>query len=156
VNVSVLEQARIQARVLIPLIKAFRAEIGEERTDSIVRRALGDVYRDLGDKWWRSRRSDDLGRNMAAAFEMYGADEALTYRIHEQSADAFAMDVTECRYARFFKELGVPDLGFLLVCSADFHMAEGFGADVELKRTQTLMQGASCCDFRYKRDRPGG
>jgi L-2-amino-thiazoline-4-carboxylic acid hydrolase-like protein len=28
-------------------------------------------------------------------------------------------------------------------------MAEGFGADVQLIRTQTIMQGASHCDFRY-------
>ncbi|MDE2064837.1 MAG: L-2-amino-thiazoline-4-carboxylic acid hydrolase, partial [Bradyrhizobium sp.] len=27
----------------------------------------------------------------------------------------------------------------------------GFGADVKLMRTQTIMQGASFCDFRYRR-----
>jgi hypothetical protein len=43
----------------------------------------------------------------------------------------------------------VPELGFLLTCSADFKMADGYGADVELKRTQTIMQGAKYCDFRY-------
>jgi L-2-amino-thiazoline-4-carboxylic acid hydrolase-like protein len=37
----------------------------------------------------------------------------------------------------------------LLTCSADFSHAEGFGADVQLTRTQTIMQGASHCDFRY-------
>lgn len=39
----------------------------------------------------------------------------------------------------------------LLTCSADFAHAEGFGADIKLTRTQTLMQGASHCDFRYRR-----
>jgi hypothetical protein len=43
----------------------------------------------------------------------------------------------------------VPELGFLLVCSSDLAMAEGFGAGVQLTRTQTIMQGASHCDFRY-------
>jgi len=47
--------------------------------------------------------------------------------------------------------LGEPELGFLLVCSADFIMAEGFGPDIKLTRTQTIMHGASHCDFRYKR-----
>jgi len=50
-----------------------------------------------------------------------------------------------------FKKLGVPELGFLLVCNADFSMALGFGSNVEIRRTQTIMQGASHCDFRYKR-----
>lgn len=39
----------------------------------------------------------------------------------------------------------------LLVCTADFATAEGFGPDIELTRTQTIMQGATHCDFRYRR-----
>jgi hypothetical protein len=150
-SVSVLEQAKIQARVLVPLIKALQAELGEKRANSIVRQALGGMYRGLGEKWWRARQSDNLGQNMASAFEMYAVDRALEYKVQEQSQHAFELDVTECRYAQFFKELGAPELGFLLVCSSDFHMAEGFGPDIELMRTQTIMQGASHCDFRYRR-----
>jgi hypothetical protein len=45
--------------------------------------------------------------------------------------------------------LGEPELGFLLVCSQDFPMTEGFGSGIQLTRTQTIMQGASHCDFRY-------
>jgi hypothetical protein len=71
----------------------------------------------------------------------------------EQSEDAFAFDVTRCRYAEFYRELGEPELSFLLVCSADFDTAEGFGGDIALTRTQTIMQRASHCDFRYRRMR---
>jgi L-2-amino-thiazoline-4-carboxylic acid hydrolase len=154
VSASVLEQAKIQARVLVPLIKALQAELGEERANSIVRQALGGMYRSLGEKWWNARNSDDLGQNMASAFEMYAAGHALAYEVQEQSQDTFDLNVTECRYALFFEQLGAPELGFLLVCSSDFHMAEGFGPDIELKRTQTIMQGASHCDFRYRRQKP--
>jgi len=45
------------------------------------------------------------------------------------------------------RELGEPELGFLLVCSADFTTAEGFGPDIKLTRTQTIMQGASTATF---------
>ena len=88
---------------------------------------------------------------MASAFRTYAQDGALEYRIGEQSQDAFALDVTRCRYAEFYKALGEPELGFLLVCTADHAVAEGFGADIELTRTQTIMQGAPRCDFRYRR-----
>jgi hypothetical protein len=37
----------------------------------------------------------------------------------------------------------------LLICSSDFPMVEGFGADVQLTCTQAIMQGATHCDFRY-------
>jgi hypothetical protein len=85
---------------------------------------------------------------------MYAASDALDYEVLKQAPDAFEMNVTGCRYAQFYKELGAPELGFLLVCSADFPMAEGFGRDIELTRTQTIMQGASHCDFRYTRMKP--
>jgi len=37
-----------------------------------------------------------------------------------------------------------------MLCEADFHMLEMSGGDVELQRTQTIMQAGNHCDFRYK------
>lgn len=150
-SVSVIEQARIQAQVLVPLVKALQAELGEERANGIVRKTLGDVYRNYGEAFWRARNEQDLGKAVAAAFRTYGRDDALRYEVLRQSPDAFDMNVTACKYAEFYKELGEPELGFLLVCTSDFAMAEGLGQDIELTRTQTLMQGAGHCDFRYRR-----
>jgi hypothetical protein len=42
-SIPVIEQAKIQARVLVPLIKALQVELGEERANAIVRKALGEV-----------------------------------------------------------------------------------------------------------------
>jgi hypothetical protein len=147
--IPIIEQVKIQAQVLIPLIKALQAELGEERANAVVRNALGDLYRKFGEDWWRSRRSHNLGDNMASAFATFAAGDALDYQVLKQTPDAFELDVTRCRYAEFYKELGTPELGFLLTCSADFTLADGYGSDVQLTRTQTIMQGASHCDFRY-------
>jgi hypothetical protein len=151
-TVSVIEQAKIQAQVLVPLVKALQAELGEARANALVRKALGEIYRRFGEQFWQSRQDKSLGEAMASAFRTYAAGDALDYQLNEQSEDAFAIDVTRCRYAEFYKALGEPELGFLLVCSADFAVAEGFGSYVTLTRTQTIMQGASHCDFRYRRD----
>jgi len=155
-DIPLIEQARIQARALVPLVKALRAEVGEERADAIVRQALGDMYRKLGERWWQAQGSDNLGDNMASAFDRYAAAGGLDYEVLRRSPDAFELNVTGCRYAQFYKELGVPELGFLLVCGADFPMAEGFGGGIRLTRTQTIMQGASHCDFRYVRTNLAG
>jgi L-2-amino-thiazoline-4-carboxylic acid hydrolase len=151
VSISVIQQAKIQAQVLVPLVKALQAELGEARANALVRKALGDTYRRHGEEFWRTKTEKNLGKAMASAFATYARDEALDYRVIEQSQDSFAMDVTGCRYAEFYKELGEPELGFLLVCSADFDTAEGFDPDIKLTRTQTIMQGAGHCDFRYRR-----
>ena len=149
-TVSVIEQAKIQAQVLVPLVKALQAELGEARANALVRKALGDIYRGFGEAFWQSRPDQNLGEAMASAFKTYAKGDALAYEVREQSSDIFSIDVTRCRYAEFYQALGEPELGFLLVCSADFSVAEGFG-DVALTRTQTIMQGASHCDFRYNR-----
>jgi hypothetical protein len=150
-DVPLIEQIKIQAQVLVPLVKALRTKLGKERANEIVRRALGDLYRKHGEKWWRKQAGLDLGEKMASTFDrLFAAGDALEYDVVKQASDAFDVNVTGCRYAEFYKELSEPELGFLLVCSADFPMAEGFGAGVELTRSQTIMQGASHCDFRYR------
>jgi hypothetical protein len=151
VSISVIQQTKIQAQVLVPLVKALQAELGEERANALVRKALGDIYRRYGEEFWRTKNEKNLGTFMASGFATFAGDDALDYKVIEQSEDAFEFDVTGCRYAEFYKELGEPELGFLLVCSADFPMADGFGPDIKLTRTQTIMQGASHCDFRYRR-----
>ena len=59
--------------------------------------------------------------------------------------------VKRCAYAGFYKALGEPGLGFLMISAADFATAEGFGPDIRFTRTQTIMQGADHCNFRYRR-----
>ncbi len=148
-DIPLIEQVKIQAQVLVPLVKALQAELGEERANAIVRKALGALYRKYGEKWWRTQGARNLGEKVASAFEMFAAGDALEYEVVKKAPDAFEVNVTECRYAKFYNKIGAPELGFLLTCSADFSHAEGFGAGVQLTRTQTIMQGASHCDFRY-------
>jgi hypothetical protein len=150
-GIPVIEQVKIQAQVLVPLVKALQAELGEERANALVRKALGDIYRHLGERWWSAKDSRHVGENLASAFAAFAKGDAIDYSVRTQSPDAYEVDVTGCRYAQFYKELEEPELGFLLVCSSDFPFTEGFGSDVELTRSQTIMQGASHCDFRYKR-----
>jgi len=159
-SISVIEQAKIQAQVLVPLVKALQAELGEVRANALVRKALGDLYRGFGEEFWKAKnnaknnaeKESDLGKAVSSAFKTYARDDALAYDVIEQTHDVFAFDVKRCAYAEFYKALGESELGFLLVCTADFATAEGFGSDIKLTRTQTIMQGADHCNFRYRRD----
>ena len=80
---------------------------------------------------------------------MFAAGGALEYEVIKNAPEAFELSVTQCRYAEFYREIGAPELGFLLTCSgdADCFYAEDPGADVRLTVTQTIMQGASHRDF---------
>ena len=82
---------------------------------------------------------------------MWAGGGGLDIEVLDQTDDRLAFNVTRCRYAEFFKELGLEDLGCLIHCSRDHAMVAGFNDDLELTRSQTIMQGGSCCDFRFRR-----
>ena len=146
--VPLIEQIKIQAQVLVPLVRALRSELGKERADSLVRKAIGSIYRQYGEMWW-AQGAGNFDQVLNTSFRRFASGEALDYQVVKQTPDTFDVNVIGCRYAKFYQELGEPELGFLLTCSADFSLAEGF-AGVELTRTQTIMQGADHCDFRFK------
>jgi hypothetical protein len=150
-NISLLDKTRIQAQVLVPVMRALRAELGRERADAIVKDALRD---------WSSRLFAAIGndiegspRRKFATMNSALADVTLrevTVDMHRRDREALEFDVTSCRFAEFFRALGEPELGALLVCQTDVDIAAAGGSDVSFSRAQTLMQGASCCTFRYK------
>src|SRR5262249_11133780 len=111
-DIPVIERVKIQAQVLVPLIKALQAELGEEKANALVRGSIGNLYRDYGEKWWRGQDTSNLGDNMAAEFKRFSAAGALDYDVIKKTADSFEINVTGCRYAEFYKKLGVPELGF--------------------------------------------
>lgn len=149
-DISILQKVKIQAQVLVPLVKTLQAELGEDKANDLVRRALSDLYRSFGEQWWKSIDGHTLSERVAAGFTTYQADKSLVFDVMKHSDDEVQVNVTGCRFAEFYKAIGTPELGFLLTCSSDFPMAEGFGSNIEFTRTQTIMQGASHCDFHYR------
>lgn len=47
-------------------------------------------------------------------------------------------------------DLGWAEFGYLLSCGRDFPMIEGFNPKIRMRRTQTVMEGAENCDFRFE------
>jgi L-2-amino-thiazoline-4-carboxylic acid hydrolase len=110
-EIPVIEQAKIEAQVLVPLVKALERELGKQRAHSLVRGALGDVYRRLGEAWWQAKGSRDVGKSMASVVASFAKGEAIDDHVRVQSQDRYEIDVTRCRYAQFYQELGAPELG---------------------------------------------
>ncbi|MGE0825919.1 MAG: L-2-amino-thiazoline-4-carboxylic acid hydrolase [Candidatus Binatia bacterium] len=148
--VTLLEQRQIEANVLVPLIKAFQAEFGVERTNAIARQVITDIARQHGEAIAASQTEGNPIEKMASGLSRFSAGGALEVEEVNHSDNTYAFNITRCGYADFYKKMGVPELGFLLSCSRDFALTEGMSPDLQLTRTQTIMQGASHCDFRFR------
>jgi predicted hydrocarbon binding protein len=147
-KIGILTRREIEARIAGPLIKAFMAEIGEERALEIARKVIVSLARESGETLHRLAGGNSL-EDFARGLPLWSRDDAVTFDLLEATPEKLSMNVTRCRYAEMYRELGMADLGFILSCARDFAMVEGFNPKMNLERTQTIMEGADHCDFRF-------
>ena len=150
-EVSLLDKTRMQAQVLVPVLRALRVELGKERADAVVKQALRDWSRQLFAAI-ADRIEGGPRRKWAAIQKAFGevSGREVEFEIGRHDEEALDIDVTRCRFAEFFRALGEPELGTLLICAADFDIAAVGDGAVSLDRAQTIMQGAPTCTFRYR------
>jgi hypothetical protein len=148
ISLPLLQQREIEAGVIAPLLQAFAAEVGEERA----RATVGNVIRELAEQAGCAAAA--VGNDLAHLKEVvskWAEGGALELTVLRDDAQAFEFDVTRCRFAEMYARLGLADLGGLLSCNRDGAMIEGFNPAIHFERTQTLMEGATHCDFRYRK-----
>ena len=76
-------------------------------------------------------------------------NDALVTTTTVETPDEYAYDVHRCVYAEMYREMGLAEIGTLLSCVRDQEFIAGYDPSIAMTRTQTLMEGASHCDFRY-------
>ena len=147
---TLLQQRGIEAEVLIPFIRRLETEMGVERAHAIAREVIEEIARQQG-----RHVSEALGRSDIEGFTHVkdswgGAGGDLAIETLRQDGERLDFNVVGCRFAEMYRAMGASDLGFLLSCSRDFSLSEGYSDALHLERTQTIMQGAAFCDFRYR------
>jgi len=147
-KIGILTRREIEARIAGPLIKAFIQETGEEKGLEIVEKVIVSLAKESGEMLREFVGGNGL-EDFAKGMDLWSQDDAVTFDLVEMTAERITMNVTRCRYAEMYKELGMAGLGFTLSCARDFAMVEGFNSTIKLERTQTLMEGADHCDFRF-------
>jgi hypothetical protein len=152
-KLPLIDQREIEARIVGPLIRAFADAVGEKRTLEIVRGLIENLAREGGSDLAQALGSHTL-EAFAQGLDRWRENGALEIQMLEQSPARLSFNVTRCRYAEMYTALGLPDLGSSLSCTRDFALVQGFNPDIELTRTQTIMEGAPFCDFRFRLREP--
>jgi hypothetical protein len=145
----VLTRREIEVRILKPILDALGDEFGRDRVLELTRETIIQIARQQGEQIAESRGGNSLA-HFAASMEDWKKDDAMRIEFLEQSEQKFFFNVTRCRYAELYQDLGIPELGQILSCNRDASLMQGFNGDIRLTRTQTIMEGAPFCDFRYE------
>ena len=142
-SLPIIEQAKIQAQVLVPLVLCSW-------------------------RWESSGQTPLFGRPwetcIAVTAKNFGGPRAKRtlarpWRLRLQPSRAGMRSIIKCaNNHKMSSQLTSRDAGMPSSTRSwesrswgSFLMAEGFGPDITLTRTQTFMQGASHCNFRYNR-----
>ncbi|QUJ76722.1 L-2-amino-thiazoline-4-carboxylic acid hydrolase [Sulfitobacter albidus] len=153
-NIPILLRRRIEAMILSHVLEVVterhsRAEaeaiIGEACSKSAIEQGAG-----LREKNRAEKGRDPTFEDFENIMPQWRAGGALETEVIEVTDDKMDFNVTRCKYSEMYREMGLGDIGHLLSCNRDGDFCIGYNPDMELTRTQTLMKGASHCDFRYR------
>lgn len=147
-DVGLLKRREIEARIVAPLLERLATEYGEGVYD-VAREVIIGVARDSGAAL-AEQVGDDSLMGFARGLAEFSADGALESEVVDITETTFGFDVHRCRYAEMYRALGIEQLGATLSCNRDGSLVEGFNPNIKFTRTQTLMQGADHCDFRFE------
>lgn len=149
-DLPILTQRRIEAAFAKGVYEEMKAELGEETAKRILTNAVVKMARETAAAMAREAPG---GKGSLESFRAiqprWTAEDALRTETIASDDKRFHFNVTRCRYAELYRAMGIAELGAILSCNRDGAFCEGFAPEVKLTRTQTLMGGATHCDFRY-------
>jgi hypothetical protein len=141
---------RIEAAIIAPIYDEMRQAIGEDKARDILRRAIRRAAIDAGAEMAeRAEGGADL-ESFKAILPLWMKDDALTIEVIDDAPGKLDFNVKRCRYAETYRAMGLGEIGAILSCNRDGAFCEGYDPRIKLTRTQTIMGGASHCDFRYR------
>ncbi|MBT8333226.1 MAG: L-2-amino-thiazoline-4-carboxylic acid hydrolase [Desulfobacterales bacterium] len=146
-----IEKRAIEALALVPVIKALSQRIGRDEALKIMREVNQQEAFQRGQQMMRLKGQqgiDELVNEVAS----WGEGGVWVMDIIEQTSTTYFFNVLRCPYYEKYRELGLDDFGVELSCCRDEPFARGLNPQLKLVRSQTIMEGADYCDFRYHLD----
>ncbi len=137
-------------QAVIPVMTALAAETGREKLVEMLKKASSAAAVEEVREGLKKNPKNDLAtytaeiRNPSPLFK-----NALTYKLVENTPTAVEMGISECLWAKTFREADAADIGYALACHSDFATTAAFNPKIELTRTKTLMQGHEVCNPRW-------
>ena len=145
----ILQQRRIEANILKHVYENLSERFGKEQAREIVQEIVSQSAIEQGKTFADQIDGDPNLKDFYDILPLWSRDGALEIDVLEASPDKLDFNVKRCRYAEMYREMGIGEIGDLLSCQRDGDFCIGYNAEIEFRRTQTIMGGASHCDFRY-------
>jgi L-2-amino-thiazoline-4-carboxylic acid hydrolase len=149
-DLGILARRKIEAAVIAPIYDEMRKTIGEAKAREILRNAIRRAAVAAGAEMAKRAPGGADLESFKSILHLWTKDDALTIEVVADEPGVLDFNVKRCRYAETYRAMGLGEIGDLLSCCRDGAFCEGYDPRISLTRTQTIMGGASHCDFRYR------
>lgn len=152
-RMPVLTQRRIEAAFAKGIYEEMAQELGAETAKRILAKAVVKMAHATAAEMAKEAPGGKTDLDSFRALKsLWTAEDALQTETVKSTAAEYHFNVVRCRYAEMYREMGLAELGTVLSCNRDGAFCEGYDPKLKLRRTQTIMGGATHCDFRYSYD----
>lgn len=146
----IIERQRIEAELLKEVYETLTERYGKDNAKQLI----AESVRRSSIKQAAQFAAQAMGGTSLQSFidiqSNWTAEDALEIDPVYRDESRFDFNVTRCRYAEMYKAMGLGEIGGLLSCNRDGSFCEGYDPKLKMTRTQTIMEGAPHCDFRYR------
>jgi hypothetical protein len=149
-EIGILKRRKIEAGIIAPVYRELVAEIGEERAQAVLDAAIRKAAVAAAQDFAAASGGNTSLRTFQDLQSLWTKDDALQIEVISATDTTFEYNVHRCRYAETYREMGLGHIGHLLSCNRDAVFCQGYDPRIKMTRNQTLMEGASHCDFRYR------
>ena len=150
-DIPVLEKRRLQAQVIKPIWLELVRRLGKQEARDILDKAIRDAAIEEGRALAAAAPGGDTRLPaFVRLFDNWKTGGALETETLRDDGQRFDFDVTRCRYAEMYREMGLEEIGDLLSCNRDGTFVEGYNPAITMERDKTIMKGDGRCTFRYR------
>jgi hypothetical protein len=143
-----IEKRAIESLAVVPVIQAVAQRIGKKEALAILQEVNEKEAFQRGESIRKKHGKTGIPE-LVEDVATWGMGGVLEMEVLEQTSETYHFNITRCPYFEKYRELGLTEYGVALSCCRDEPFARGFHPQLNLERSQTIMEGADFCDFRY-------
>jgi hypothetical protein len=135
---------------MIPVLKDLSDQIGKEKFIEMLKKAAAEAALRNQEARYKNQPKRDLAtllEDMRKPGPLY--QHTLTFEIIKDTVKEAEMRITECLWAKTFRQENAADIGFAMVCNPDLANLKAYNPQIALNRSKLLMEGNNECRFRY-------
>ncbi|EFL51463.1 conserved hypothetical protein [Solidesulfovibrio fructosivorans JJ]] len=148
--VTMLAQRCFEAAMLAEVYAVLVERCGKETALGVIEETVERAALEAGKRFAAKAPDGPSLTHFAAVTDMWRAGGALTIENVRREPDRLSFDVTRCRYAERYREMGLPEeLVTRISCLRDGAFVAGYCDKLRLTRPGTIASGADRCPFTF-------